>query len=64
MVEYRDDWKPGMKKSLIHVFPFRGGHKLTGTDCWCMPKVERGEYADIVIHNQFAAGVKPPKKEN
>ena len=51
------------RRDTIHVFPFHGGHMLDGTDCWCMPRVERERYADLVIHNQYAAGVKRPRKE-
>lgn len=53
-----------LKRDNVHVFPLSGGHVLEGTDCWCLPKIEKGEYTDVVIHNQYAAGVRPPRREN
>lgn len=51
------------KKDMVHICPLRGGHVTNGPDCWCIPRIEQGEYADLVIHNQFAAGVKRPSRE-
>ncbi len=48
----------------VHVFPIYGGHVLEGADCWCLPTIIRASgSADIIVHNRFAAGVKPPKRE-
>ncbi len=51
------------KRETVHVFSLGGGHVLDGRDCWCLPKVEHGSCADIVIHNEYAAGVKRPTRE-
>lgn len=53
----------GRKRERFHVIPFAGPkHNVVGDDCWCLPKIEPYSHADLVIHNEYAAGIKAPKE--
>jgi hypothetical protein len=48
---------------FVHVYAPSGGHELS-VACWCMPVVVEMPGRTMVIHQQYAASVKPPQRES